>query len=106
MIVSLGDRIKTENQHNTFIVSANIYSEKANDYVKHWDGGTFDNYQKACDFWDDWELPKDEIDRFMFEQRENGDYSHHELEIGIWCDDLDCSLPFMNMTLDVEHEKG
>lgn len=106
MIVDLGETPSKEDQENTYTVSANIYSEKANDYIGHWDGGTFDSYQKAYDFWNYWEPPKDEIDETMRKERESGDYSHHELEIGVWCDNIDCSLPFMNMTLDLENEKS
>lgn len=105
MIVSLGKHVTIKDQQNTFVVSANIYSEKTNDYVKHWDGGTFDNYQEAYDFWDEWEPPKDEINQFMSDVRDNKDYTHYELEIGMWCDDIEYDLPFMNMTLDLEHER-
>ena len=105
MMVDLGNPVKPEDQQNTFTVTANIYSEQVNDYVKHWEGGTFDNFQEAYDFWDEWEPPIKEIDETMSKERENGDYSHHKLEIGIWCDDIDYDLPFMNTTLDYEHEK-
>lgn len=105
MLISLGESIPLEDQQNTFVVVANIYSEKINDYVDHWTGGTFNTFKEAYDFWDEWEPPKDEIDQFMLETRAKGDYSHHELEIGVWCDDLDYDLPFMNMTLDLEHER-
>lgn len=105
MLVNLGSPVRLEDQQNTFTVTANIYSEQANDYVGCLEGGTFDNFQEAYDFWDEWEPPKEKIDEKMLEERASGDYSHHELEIGIWCKDLDYDLPFMNMTLDGEHER-
>ena len=105
MLVNIGNPVRSEDQCNTFTVTANIYSEQTNDYIAHWEGGTFDNFQEAYDFWDEWEPPKEEIDNTMLKEREKGDYSHHELEIGIWCDNINYDLPFMNMTLDGEHER-
>ncbi len=106
MIISIGDDLNEAEKQGTFVVTANIYSEAENDYVAHWDGGTFSNYEQALEFWDEWAPPKDEIDKIMISRRANGDHSHYELEIGIWCDGLDYDLPFINMTLDQGHEKG
>jgi hypothetical protein len=105
MLVDLGE--EPRNKNATFTVAANIYSEQANEYIHHWDGGTFDNYDDAYDFWDQWEPSQNEIDQVMMKERENGDYSHHELEVGIWRNDPEESkeLAFMNRTVDEEHER-
>ena len=109
MLVDLGTKPRNENNVTTpvytYRVQANIYSEKKNDYVAEWIGGTFTNFSEAFEFWDNWQVPSDEVDEIMKKERENGDYSHHELEVAIWCDDID-DLPFMNMTLDCEHEQA
>lgn len=91
-----------------FTVAANIYSECCNEYVHHWEGGTFDNYDEAYEFWDKWDPPKEEVDEVMRQRREEGDYSHHELEIGVWSENPNESafLAFMNETLDYEHERN
>lgn len=106
MIVDLGE--EPSNKEATFTVSANIYSEEANTYIHHWDGGTFDNYDDAYECWDQWEPPEDETDTIMQNERKNGDYSHHELEIGIWSNDPEESreLAFMNRTVDEVNERN
>ena len=101
MLVNLGS--EPINKNNIFTVSANIYSEKVNGYIKHWDGGTFTNYDDAFKFWDSWEPSEDEICSIMKLQRERGDFSHHELEIGIYRD-VEEDLAFTNRSLDIEHE--
>ena len=102
MQVDMG--VEPLDKQRTFTVEANIYSELANCYIAHWDGGTFDNYDSALDYWDDWALPSDEVESIMKKQREKGDYSHHELEIGIYSNDI-FELPIMNMELDVGNER-
>lgn len=104
MIVDLGEDPKIKDAG--FIVSANIYSELANGYVKHWSGGEFTTYDEAYEYWDIWEPPSNEVEDFMKKERLNGDHSHYELEIGIFSKDPNepNSLAFMNRTIDVEHE--
>lgn len=106
MLVDLGE--EPHNKDATFTVTANIYSEQANEYIHHWEGGTFDNYDDAYERWDRWEPSKDEIDQIMREERENGDYSHHELEVGIQSNDPEESreLAFMNRVVDEENERN
>ncbi len=106
MIVDLGE--EPHNKDATFTVAANIYSEQANTYIYHWEGGIFDNYDDAYEYWDQWEPSQDEIDRVMMEERENGDYSHHELEVGIWSNDPEESseLAFMNRVVDEANERN
>lgn len=107
MLVDMGN--KPSNPHALFQVIARIYSEKENEYVKAWIGGVFPaDYEKALEFWDEWEPPKQEIENTMQYRRENlHDYSHHELEISIATNDIyeESTLAFMNSTLDGEHEK-
>ncbi len=105
MNVDLGE--EPQNKNTTFTVTANIYSEEANDYIHTWTGGTFKSYDEAYEFWDEWEPPQEEIDKIMKLEREQGDYSHHELEIGVWSNDPDddSELAFMNRTIDVENER-
>lgn len=105
MLVDLGE--EPCNKDATFTVAANIYSEQANDYIHHWEGGTFDNYDDAYECWDQWEPSQDEIDQVMKYERENGDYSHHELEVGVWSSDPKESreLAFMNRVVDEENER-
>ena len=102
MIVDLGSEPK--NKYTTFTVSAYIYSERENCYVEHWEGGTFDNYSEAFERWDSWEPSENEIYSIMKRRRENGDYSHHELEIVITAKE-EYDLAFTNRSLDVEHER-
>lgn len=106
MLVDLGE--EPSNKNATFTVTANIYSEQANEYIHHWDGGTFDNYDDAYERWDQWEPSQDEIDQVMQKERENGDHSHHELEVGIWSDDPEENreLAFMNRVVDEENERN
>ena len=105
MVVELGEEPLYKDAN--FTISANIYSEKVNDYIHHWDGGTFDNYDEAYEVWDRWELSKDEIEDIMKHEREEGDYSHHELEIGILSDNPKepRELAFMNRTVDGDNER-
>lgn len=101
MLVDLGEEPKHKN--GPFTVAADLYSEQANHYVKHWEGGVYDNYDEAFDRWDRW-TPRN-LKKIMEERRKLGDYSHHELEIGIYSK-YDTDLAFMNTTLDEGHEKS
>ena len=105
MIVDLGEEPSIKNAR--FIVEANIYSELKNDYIHSWFGGEFSSYDKAYEFWDCWNPPNEELIRVMENQRKSGDYSHHELEIGIWSLDQNetRTLAFMNTTLDSANER-
>lgn len=106
MIVDLGEEPVIKD--TSFIVSANIYSEQANDYIYRWHGGVFDNYDDAYEFWDQWDPPSREVNNVMKFQRIKGDFSHHELEISIFSSDPNeiRSLAFCNRTIDEEHEVG
>ena len=95
-------RIPTSSR-GKFTVTANIYSSDCNDYVHHWFGGVFSNHDYAYAFWNSWWPNKKEIDEIMEERRAEGDYSHHELEIGLWDED-GTDLEFYNETLDYENE--
>ena len=88
------------NKFGNFTVSGNIYSETDNTYVEHFDGKTFTNYYKALAFWNEWMPPYKELSEYMNKIRESGDFSHYELEVGLWSDDCHDSLEFMNMSLD------
>ena len=105
MIVDLGEEPTIPRAR--FQVLASIYSEKEGDYIRQWFGGEFSSYDKAYSFWDEWDPPKCDICKFMKRRRELGDFSHHELEIGIWSLDPNetSNLAFMNDTLDLEHEE-
>lgn len=105
MVVDLGEEPSIKNAR--FIVEAKIYSESKNDYIHCWFGGEFSSYDKAYEFWDCWNPPKEEVDLIMKKQRESGDYSYHELIIGIWSLDQreTSSLAFMNTTLDFDNER-
>lgn len=67
-------------------VCANLWEERSNDYVAHWDGETFDNLETAADFFDGWEPDPDEVRKTMFKAHIDGNW-HYELEIGIWDED-------------------
>lgn len=101
MVVDLGSEPRSKQE--TFRVVANIFSEQSNNYIHHWDGGTFDNYDDAYEFWDWWEPPEQEMHEVMKELRKQGDRSHCELEIGIYNEDEE-DLAFMNRTIDGIHE--
>ena len=102
MIVDLGSEPK--NKYGTFTVLAGIYSEKEDKHICEWRGGTYNTYDEAFERWDSWEPSENEIYSIMKKQRENGDLSHHELEIGIYSwGEVD--LAYTNRSLDVEHEK-
>lgn len=103
MQVDMGTEPSKEEKIGIFTVQANIYSESANDYIAHWDGGVFNNYDDALNYWDDWALCANEVDEIMHQRRLDGDHSHHELEIGIYSNSL-CDLPLMNLELDVSNE--
>lgn len=105
MIVDLGEEPVIKRA--IFQVTANIYSERENNYIHNWFGGEFSSYDRAYEFWNDWDPPKEEVDLIMKKQRESGDYSHHELEIGIWSLDQreTSNLAFMNTTLDFTNER-
>lgn len=65
-----------------YIVTANLYSEECNDYIYHWEGKTFNNYDDAFNFWSEW-TPDDVDDQVKAWKREHsGDCL--ELEIGLW----------------------
>lgn len=101
MIVDLGS--EPNNPVGLFKVSADIYSEKEDCYVHHWSGGSFNNYDEAFEFWDQWEPSENDIYSIMKRRRENGDLSHHELEIGIYSKNEE-DLAFTNRSIDSEHE--
>lgn len=105
MLVDLGE--EPSNKNATFIVAASIYSEQTNTYVHYWEGGIFNNYDDAYECWDQWEPSQDEIDQIMMNERENGDYSHHELEVRICSNDPEENreLAFMNKVIDEENER-
>lgn len=105
MMVDLGEEPMIK--QSIFTVIANIYSEKENHHVHEWLGGTFDSYDKAYEFWDVWNPPKKEIQDIMKKRREQGDFSHHELEIGVYSDDPyeSRNLAFMNTTIDGKNER-
>lgn len=65
-----------------YIVTANLYSEEYNDYIYHWEGKTFDNYDDAFNFWNFWR-PDDVDDQVKAWKKDHaGDCL--ELEIGLW----------------------
>lgn len=106
MLVDLGE--EPRNKNAIFTVMASIYSEQANAYIHHWEGGTFNNYDDAYEYWDSWEPSQEEINQVMQKERANGDYSHHELEVRIQSNDLEESseLAFMNRVVDEENERN
>lgn len=106
MLVDLGE--EPRNKDATFTVAANIYSEQANAYIHHWEGGVFNSYDEAYEFWDKWEPSENDISQVMSKERENGDYSHHELEVRILSNDPEESreLAFMNKTIDELNERN
>ena len=67
-------------------VCANVWSEEANDYIGHFEGHTFDNYEMAWDFWANWMPDKDAVRRMVQEFHEEGTSEHYEVETGIWED--------------------
>lgn len=72
-----------------YIVSANLYSELANDYIYHWDGQKFydkNDYSTAFDFWNFWRPPQDEIDKQADKWFAENPNDRLELEIGLWSD--------------------
>lgn len=101
MIVDLGSEPK--DPYGLFDVIAHLYSEKENSYVHVWKGGIFNNYDDAFEFWDQWGPSENEIYSIMKRRREDGDLSHHELEIGIY-NIVEEDLAFTNRGVDTEHE--
>jgi len=95
--------MKTKLNPDSFNVVANIYSEYVNEYVHHWFGGTFSDYDKAYDFWNNWWPDKKEITKVMTMRRVDGDYSHHELEIGLY-DAYGNNLKLYTETVDYDNE--
>jgi len=72
-----------------YTVSANLYSHKANDYVHHWEGQSFDDEDKARDFWNRWTPCDCDVSTYAraFNYQCNSDGGGHDdfdLEIGMW----------------------
>lgn len=82
-----------------FIVSANLYSEEANDYIYNWAGGEFDSEEEGRDFWNNWWPDEEEV----AQQAANWRYDHPddnlELEIGLW-DNRDDDWDFKDRALE------
>lgn len=65
-------------------VCANVYSEQLNDYVAHFEGHTFRNYEMASDFFRNWMPPEDEVQAALMEANRDGIVGHFEVEVAIW----------------------
>lgn len=102
MIVDLGE--EPVNKIGKFRVVASIYSEKINSYIYSKTLGRFNNYDDAYECWDSTDLEESLVNDIMKKQRDAGDFSHHELEIGIFSP-IEYNLAFMNKSLDVENEQ-
>ena len=68
-------------------VTANIYSEEAGDYIEHYEGGEFEDYDEAYEFWDNWWPDMEDVRRVTREDAEEHPGNHYELEIGLWDED-------------------
>lgn len=69
-----------------YTLSANICD--GNDYVAHWDGGTYDDYETAFLHYVTWMPPRHEIEAVLDEYRALGnDLSEFDLQIGVWDED-------------------
>lgn len=76
-----------------FTVSANLCD--GNDYVAHWDGGTFHEYDEAYERWLMWEPPRDEVLEALQESMAEGvPEEEHDLQIGLW-DEYGNALQFV-----------
>lgn len=87
-------------------VSANIWSEQSNDYIEHYDGHTFANYELANDYWAGWMPDMDEVRKAVrewhagYEGMEVSD--HYEIEVAIWDEngELVNECDFYNETIE------
>lgn len=88
-----------------YTVCANIYSEQCNDYIAHYDGHVFDNFELAYDYWASWMPDMDEVRKAVREDHaEYGDEEvsdHYELEVAIWDERGECGDDyFWNETIE------
>lgn len=81
-------------------VSANIYSEEVGDYIEHYEGGEFEDYDEAYEFWDNWWPDMEDVLHAAREDAEEHPGNHYELEIGLWDEDGN-DLEFHNEGIDV-----
>ena len=86
----------------SYFVSANLYSQDLNDYVAHWDGGTFDDLEAARKFWDSWCPDADAVAeacrRDYVEKSDASPSGNYELEVGLW-DEQGYDVEFWNRTV-------
>lgn len=77
-----------------FTVCANVYCEQVNDYVEHFEGHTFSNYEMAVDYWEQWMPPMEEVRKAVRECHAEFDdenvSDHYEIEVAIWDEDGNC----------------
>lgn len=77
---------ETLEPNGTYIVCANVYSREVNDYIEHFDGATFDNFEFAYDFWAGWMPSDEEVRKAIVDFHEEGMDTHYEIEVGVWED--------------------
>lgn len=94
------EQLKPDYEGARYEVCANLYSEELCDYVAHYDGHVFDNYEMASDFYDVWMPDRDELVR---DARESGVGGHFEVEVAIWDEtgNLTYEDDFYNETVEV-----
>jgi hypothetical protein len=87
----------------SYFVTANLYSQDVNDYVEHWDGGSFDDLGAARSFWDSWLPDADsvaEVCRRDYADNMGASPSGiYELEVGLW-DEAGHEVEFWNQGVD------
>jgi len=70
-----------------YTVTANLCD--GNDYIRTWDGGTFDDLDAAVAHYETWWPPKDEIRKALRDDlRESGlPIEEYDLQFGVWDED-------------------
>lgn len=67
-----------------YTVCANVWSEECNEYIEHFEGHTFDNYELANDYWAGWMPDMELVRKAIREYHEEGYSEHYEVEVAVW----------------------
>ena len=95
-----GSGYKKKGIEFSYSITANLYSEEANDYIYHWDGPTFkrmSSLNKAKECWNGWWPPEEDLKKQIKAWKKEHAGDALELEIGLW-DGEGNELEFLNMS--------
>ena len=82
-----GSGYKKKGVEFSYSITANLYSEEANDYIYHWDGPTFKRKsakEKAIDCWNGWWPPEEDVKKQIKAWKKEHTGDALEIEIGLW----------------------